>query len=57
MPIRSFLVLCAAAFSLSGCLATPRIEIAQRLDFDYITPAQAPVMSYNDLLCCLECKA
>ena len=45
-----------ALVSLTGCIATPRIELAETLSFDNEMPDQRP-MSYNDLLCCYECHA
>jgi len=49
-------MLLAALFSLSACIATPRIEIPHTMSFNYQLPSQAP-MSYNDLLCCYDCNA
>ncbi len=45
-----------AVISLTGCIATPRIEIAERIDFNYASPDMTP-MSYADLLCCYDCHA
>jgi hypothetical protein len=45
-----------AIFSLSGCIAVPRIEMADSLDFDYQIQNVRP-MSYTDLLCCYDCNA
>ncbi len=50
------IALCAAVVTLSGCIVTPRIEIAERIDFNFTPPDQKP-MSYSDLLCCHECHA
>jgi ABC-type microcin C transport system permease subunit YejE len=44
-----------ALFSLSGCIATPRIEFAERINFDYI-PASYTPMTQNDLMCCEYCS-
>lgn len=44
-----------AALALTGCVATPRIEIPNTLSFNYQIPSQAPV-SYNDMLCCYDCQ-
>lgn len=48
-------VLLAMASLMSGCIATPRIEIAERFDFSY-QPDMTP-QSYADLLCCHDCHA
>lgn len=49
--------LCLAVLNqLSACIATPRIEIAQKFDFNYQMPDHRP-MSYDDLLCCYDCTA
>ncbi len=45
-----------ALLSLTGCMITPRIEMAETLHFDYVTPNMTP-MSYSDLLCCYDCTA
>jgi hypothetical protein len=42
--------------SLTGCIAVPRIEMAETLDFDYQIQNVQP-LSYTDLLCCYECNA
>lgn len=44
----------AALISLTGCIATPRIELTETINFDYVVPDVAP-MSYADLLCCYDC--
>jgi hypothetical protein len=46
------LILCLNA--LSACVATPRIEIPDTLSFNYQIPNVQP-MSYNDVLCCVDC--
>jgi hypothetical protein len=49
--------LCAfLCLTLSGCLITPEVEFSQKLEFDYVPPNVQP-MSYNDLLCCEQCRA
>lgn len=53
MPIR-IIALIAIAMQLSGCIATPRIEIPERFSFDYV-PASVKPMSYADMLCCDQC--
>jgi hypothetical protein len=53
IPRLSLLVV--VLFQLSGCVATPRVEISQQLDFDYV-PNMSP-MSYSDMLCCYDCQA
>jgi hypothetical protein len=45
-----------AALSLTGCIATPRLELADNYTFDHIHVVQEP-MSYNDILCCYDCTA
>jgi hypothetical protein len=55
MITRTIAILSLSAF-LSGCIATPRIEIVEKIDFNYVAPDQKP-MSYNDLLCCYDCHA
>lgn len=45
-----------AMLIVSGCIATPRIDIPEKLTFDYELPSQTP-MSYDDLLCCYDCHA
>lgn len=54
MLTKTFVIV--ALLSLTGCIATPRIELAETLNFDYELPNQQP-MSYNDLLCCYDCHA
>jgi hypothetical protein len=43
-------------FPLTACVATPRIQLAERISFNSPMPNQSP-MSYNDLLCCYDCHA
>lgn len=43
-----------ATLSLSGCIATPRLELAEHYTFDHIHVVQEP-MSYKDILCCYDC--
>lgn len=47
-------IMFVAGLMLSGCIATPRIEIPERISFDYV-PASVQPMSYSDLLCCEQC--
>ena len=54
MFLRIALIL-ALLLPLSGCIITPRIDISEQLDFDYVP--QQPPMSYSDLLCCYDCQA
>ena len=49
-------LLLAALFSLSACVATPRIEIPDTISFNYVIPDQSP-LSYSDILCCTDCRA
>ena len=42
------------ALSLSACIATPRLELAEHYTFDHVYIVQEP-MSYNDILCCYDC--
>lgn len=48
-------ILLIASACLCACVATPRIEIPNKLSFNYQVPNQAP-MSYNDILCCYDCQ-
>ena len=41
---------------LSGCIATPRIEMSETITFDAIPP-EPKTMTSNDLLCCWRCNA
>ena len=43
-----------AAIILGACVATPRIEIPNKMSFNHYIPSQAP-MSYADILCCYDC--
>lgn len=53
MPAK-ILSLVFLAISLSGCIATPRLEMAEHYTFDQIHVVQQP-MSYNDIMCCYDC--
>ena len=55
MILRTCLFL-AILSQLSACIATPRFEISERIDFNAMQPDQKP-MSYSDLLCCYDCTA
>ncbi len=55
MPTR-IISLIAIALSLNACIATPRLQLAERYDFDHVYVVQEP-MSYNDILCCYDCTA
>ena len=49
------LAICLALCTqLSACIITPRFEVTEKLNFDYV-PVSAQPMSYNDLLCCEQC--
>jgi hypothetical protein len=39
---------------LSACIATPRIEIPNQMSFNHVIQNQQP-MSYNDIMCCVDC--
>ncbi|MGE0754156.1 MAG: hypothetical protein AB7L92_03250 [Alphaproteobacteria bacterium] len=54
MPAR-ILTFIALAFSLSACIATPRLEMVDNYTFDHVHVVQQP-MSYNDILCCYDCS-
>lgn len=47
-------ILAIVAFSLSGCIAVPRLEVAETLTFDHIHVVQQP-MSFSDIHCCYDC--
>jgi hypothetical protein len=52
-----FCLIFACLTLLSGCIATPRFDMTERIQFNY-TPMNAQVqMSYEDLLCCSMCRA
>lgn len=53
MPTR-IISLIAMSLSLSACIATPRLELAEHYTFDSMHIVQEP-MSYNDILCCYDC--
>lgn len=53
---QKILSIATAAIILSGCIATPRIDIPDHLTFDY-QQVEYKTMSYNDVLCCYECEA
>jgi hypothetical protein len=55
MKIR-MLLLIPVCVQLGGCIATPRIELAERIDFNYMQPDQRP-LSFDDMLCCYGCQA
>ena len=38
-------------FLLSGCIVTPRVEMTERIDFNYHAPAIAAPLSATDLMC------
>jgi hypothetical protein len=46
-----------ASFSLiSGCIATPRFEMSQAIDFQYMPGILQP-MGFSDVMCCAQCSA
>ncbi len=49
-----FVITLLASLSLTGCIATPRLELAEVYNFDNVHVVQEP-MSYNDILCCYDC--
>jgi hypothetical protein len=36
---------------LSGCIITPRVEMTERIDFNYHAPAIAQPMNFEDQMC------
>lgn len=50
------LLLIAAVYHISGCIITPRFDNVQPVTFNSPAPNQQQ-LSYEDLLCCEECKA
>ncbi len=42
---------------LSGCIVAPRFEMTERLNFNYAPLTPNLPVSYEDLLCCAECRA
>lgn len=46
----------AAIIPLTGCMVTPKFEMSETINFDYVRQDVTP-MSYNDLLCCYDCNA
>ncbi len=50
------ITLLAMLGTLSACIATPRIELVENIEFNFTQPDQTP-MSYGDLLCCYDCHA
>ena len=56
MGIR-FCVIFATLTLLSGCIAVPRFEMTQRIEFNYAPPNTPALISAEDLLCCVECQA
>lgn len=54
--ITKICMLAVVLTQLSGCIATPRIEIEDKITFDAIQPEPKP-LTYNDTLCCWRCTA
>ncbi|MFO0388830.1 MAG: hypothetical protein ACK502_03820 [Alphaproteobacteria bacterium] len=52
--ISRLIIVAIATISLSGCIATPRLELAETYTFDHVHVVQEP-MSYNDIMCCYDC--
>lgn len=50
------LLLIALIAPLAGCYAYPRIEVADRIEFNY-TPHSLKPMNADDMLCCYRCEA
>lgn len=50
-------ILIAILGQLSACIVTPRFEMAQTINFDYVPPVAPIPLSYSDLLCCYDCTA
>ena len=46
-----FAMLISTLTLLGGCVMTPRVEMTQRIDFDYHAPAAPAVLSPVDQLC------
>jgi hypothetical protein len=42
---------------LGGCVATPRFEMSQQIDFNATPHYVPPILDYTDLACCGECRA
>lgn len=55
-PIIRILLLIAAVYQIGGCIATPRFDTAPPMTFNTPEPMQQQI-SYDDLLCCVQCKA
>ena len=53
---RCFMLLAVSPL-LGGCIITPRVEMTERIDFNYHAPAIQSQMSAPDLMCCTECRA
>lgn len=49
------IIITSCMLMLSGCIATPRIEIPDQLSFNYSIPNQQP-MSFRDIMCCVDCQ-
>lgn len=52
-----FCLIFASLTLLSGCIAVPRFEMTQRIEFNYAPPNMPVPMSSEDLLCCADCQA
>jgi len=52
-----FCVIFATLTLLSGCIAVPRFEMTERIQFNYAPPSAPTQLSSDDLLCCVECRA
>lgn len=50
-PLRSILFAIASVSLLSGCIMTPRVDLTERIDFNYHAPAIAQPMNFSDQMC------
>lgn len=55
MIIRSLLLI-AALNQLTACVAIPRVEVMERMEFNYAAP-NPKMLTAEELLCCNQCQA
>jgi hypothetical protein len=48
--VRAFALISTLAL-LSGCIITPRVEMTERIDFNYHAPAAGVMLSSVDQMC------
>ena len=49
--IGRFILTASMLSMLTGCIVTPRVEMTERIDFNYHAPALAQPMGLTDQMC------